>query len=144
MLKKLPFVPTFLFATLALGATGCFFEFEGEYVPLPPPPPAIEYEMCYADADCVSHAYCTELAIPALDYGEYVNAICTVGCFDDLDCPVSEFNGLPGACIPHDVVGGHDPAGVCVERCEFDSDCDEYGGFACQFWFGERLCLPIQ
>lgn len=113
------------------------------------PPPrvltAITYEMCYVDADCAGTNYCEELALPAIDgYGEYVNAICTYDCFDDLDCEISEFNLLPGACIPRDVVGGYDTGGICIERCEYDEDCDLIGGFGCEFWFGERLCLPIQ
>ena len=138
-----------LLAALGAAASGCIVEIEEDfYTPLEPLPPvhvAITYEMCYVDADCAGTNYCEELALPAIDgFGEYVNAICTYDCFDDLDCEVSEFNLLPGACIPRDVVGGYDTGGICIERCEYDEDCDLIGGFACQFWFGERLCLPMQ
>lgn len=105
-------------------------------------PEAATYETCYSNRDCSPIDYCEEIAVPADAYGDFVNAICTTECFDDLDCPDSVFNFLPGACIPRDFVGGPDELGVCIERCETHSDCDEYAGFACKVLAGERLCLP--
>jgi hypothetical protein len=82
--------------------------------------------------------------MPADRYTDYVNAICTVGCFDDLDCPISEFNALPGACIDHVFLGGPITSRICVERCIIDADCDVPAGFGCELIAGERLCVPIQ
>jgi hypothetical protein len=139
--------PTWLaFTILAPLFSGCVFvgEYDDSYEPPPPPPPtSITYETCYWDDDCFAGNYCEELALPADRYTEYVNAICTVGCFDDLDCPVSEFNALPGACIDHVFLGGPITSRICVERCIIDADCDVAAGFGCAFIEGERLCVPI-
>jgi hypothetical protein len=124
-------------------ASGCFFI--GDYDDYVEPLPAsIMYETCYSSADCLGGNYCEELAMPAGPYTDVVNAICTVGCFDDLDCSFSEFNGLPGACVDHVVLGGPVTSRVCVERCEFDADCDVAAGFGCEVILGERLCVPVR
>lgn len=109
-----------------------------------PQPTAITYEVCYSSVDCFAGEYCEELALPADRYTDFVNAICTIGCFDDLDCPVSEFNRLPGACLDHAILGGPIGARVCIERCEIDADCDLQAGFGCEFIAGDRLCVPIR
>ncbi|MEM7436684.1 MAG: hypothetical protein AAF436_16140 [Myxococcota bacterium] len=124
--------------------SGCILigEYDEVYVD-PPEPTSIMYEVCYDDVDCFV-GYCEELAVPAGPYTEYVNAICTHGCYDDLDCPVSEFTGLPGACVDHVVLGGPITSQLCVERCEFDLDCDVNAGFGCAWVSGERLCIPVR
>lgn len=123
--------------------SGCIFvgEFDDVYEPIPK---SITYEVCYSNVDCFAGDYCEELALPADLYTDYVNAICTVGCFDDLDCPVSEFNRLPGACVDHAILGGPSASRICLERCEFDADCDVAAGFACVFIAGDRLCAPAR
>ncbi len=123
--------------------SGCIFigEYDDVFVPQPD---ALTYEVCYASAECLGNRMCEELAVPADRYSDYVNAICTVDCFDDLDCPVSEFNGLPGACLDHGILGGPSAARVCLERCEIDADCDVPAGFGCEVIAGDRLCVPIQ
>jgi hypothetical protein len=107
-------------------------------------PDALTYEVCYSSAECLGSRFCEELALPADRYTDYVNAICTVDCFDDLECPVSEFNGLPGACIDHEILGGPISSRVCVERCEIDADCDVPAGFGCEVIAAERVCVPIR
>ena len=107
-------------------------------------PQAITYETCFYDSDCFYGDACEELAVPADRFTDYVNAICTVGCFDDLDCARSEFNLLPGACIDHVVLGGPFSSRICVERCEVDADCDVAAGFGCAVVAAERLCVPVR
>ena len=124
-----------------LASSGCIFvgEFDGEFHE---GPIAITYEVCYRDSECFPGDRCEELAVQADAFTDYVNAICTFQCFDDLDCTPSEFNGLPGACIDHAYLGGPITSRICVERCEFDADCDVAAGFSCNIVAGERLCVP--
>lgn len=130
-------------AALATGLSGCIFV--GDYEDIfEPHAKSITYEVCYSNIDCFAGEYCEELALPADRYTDYVNAICTVDCFDDLDCPVSEFNGLPGACLDHAILGGPLTSRICVERCEIDADCDVPAGFGCEVIAGDRLCVPIR
>ena len=111
----------FGFALFASLVSGCVFV--GDYDDFfEPAPKSIMYETCYTD---------------------FVNAICTVGCFDDLDCAVSEFNGLPGACVDHAMLGGPASSRICIERCEFDVDCDLAAGFGCEVIGRERICVPV-
>ncbi len=125
--------------------SGCILigDYEDVYEP-GPVPVSILYEVCYSNVDCFAGDDCEELAVPADRYTDYVNAICTIGCFDDLDCPVSEFNGLPGACLDHAILGGSTTARICVERCEIDADCDVPAGFGCEIVAGDRLCIPVR
>lgn len=130
-------------ALLASMFSGCIFV--GDYDDLlEPAPKSLTYEVCYDNIDCYAGEYCEELAIPADRYTDFVNAVCTVGCFDDLDCPISQFNGLPGACLEHAILGGPPASRICVERCEFDADCDVPAGFGCEVIAGDRLCVPIR
>lgn len=131
---------TTLFASLL---SGCIFvgDFDDFYEPAPK---SITYEVCYSSVDCFPGDYCEELALPVDRYTEYVNAICSVECFDDLDCPISEFNRLPGACVDHAIFGGQFTSRICLERCEIDADCDVPAGFGCEFIAGDRLCVPIR
>lgn len=130
-------------ASLISLTSGCILVGDYEDVYVDPGPQSIMYEICYDHSQCFADLYCEELALPAGPYTAYVNAICTQGCFDDLDCPFSEFNGLPGACVDHIVFGGPITSTICVERCEIDLDCDIGAGFGCEFVEGERLCVPV-
>ena len=123
--------------------TGCIFvgELDDVYEPVPK---AITYEVCYSSSECYPGDTCEELALPADRYTDYVNAICTYQCFDDLDCLPSAFNGLPGACVDHVYLGGFFGSRICLERCEVDIDCDIGAGFGCELIDGERLCVPIR
>ena len=136
----------FIFGVIALISSllsGCIFvgDYDDYYEPIPK---ALTYEVCHSSADCLPGDYCEELAVPADLYSDYVNAICTFQCFDDLDCPPSEFNLLPGACVDHAFLGARASARICVERCEIDADCDVAAGFGCEVIAGERLCVPIR
>ena len=131
-------------AVVAASLSGCIFVGDYDDVFVEPYPAALTYEVCYSSAECLGNRFCGELALPADRYTDYVNAICTVDCFDDLDCPMSEFNGLPGACIDHAYLGGPVHSRVCVERCEVDADCDLPAGFGCEVIAGDRLCVPIR
>ena len=133
---------TLYLTSLVLAAlTGCIFvgEFDDVY---PTGPTSITYEVCYGQSECCLGFQFEVLAVPADAFTDYVNAICTFQCFDDLDCPTSEFNRLPGACIDHIYLGGPVSSRVCVERCEYDLDCDVAAGFGCEFLAGERICVP--
>ncbi|MGD8608332.1 MAG: hypothetical protein PVH21_13630 [Myxococcales bacterium] len=139
----IPSRSTWIASFFALLFSGCVFV--GDYDDFyDPPPKSIIYETCYSDVDCFAGRYCEELAVPADRYTDYVNAICTVGCFDDLDCPISEFNGLPGACVDHVILGGPVTSRICIERCVVDVDCDVAAGFGCELIDGERLCVPLR
>ena len=132
-----------LLTLIATGLSGCILI--GDYEDLyEPAPKSITYEACYSNNDCFADRFCEELARPADHYTDYVNAICTIDCFDDIDCPASEFNLLPGACIDHVLLGGPVTSRICVERCEVDADCDVLGGFGCEVIDRERLCVPIR
>ena len=133
---------TLYFTSLVLlAASGCIFvgDFDDAFDVRPT---SITYEVCYRSNECFAGDQCEELAVPADAYTDYVNAICTFQCFDDLDCTTSEFNGLPGACIDHIYLGGPVTSRICVERCEFDADCDVAAGFGCAVVAGDRLCIP--
>ena len=105
-----------LVAALSTVLSGCIFV--GDYEDIfEPQPPSLPSEVCSAHFDCFAGDYCEELAVPADRYTDYVNAICTVDCFDDLNCPVSEFNRLPGACVDHAILGGPFTSRICLERC---------------------------
>ena len=143
---RLPKTSRFILLGAALSSSllaGCIFVGELDDV-YEPAPQAMTYEVCYSTSDCYLGDTCEELALPADRYTDYVNAICTFQCFDDLDCPVSVFNGLPGACIDHVILGGPFSSRVCLERCEIDVDCDVGAGFGCELVDGERLCVPIR
>jgi len=129
-------------ALLAVTVSGCVFvgDFDDDFVPISS---SLMYEVCYSDIECVGGRYCEDIAFPASRYTDYVNAICTVGCFDDLDCRISEFNGFPGACTDHAFLGGPLTSRICVERCELDIDCDVANGFGCELVAGERICVPV-
>lgn len=142
---RLPWISRFaLFGFSLLGAlvSGCVFVGDWDDAH-PPVPKAITYETCYYDSECFAGDDCAELAVPAGPYTDFVNAICTFQCFDDLDCPRSEFNRLPGACVDHVILGGPVTSRVCVERCELDADCDVAAGFGCLRIAGDRICVPV-
>jgi hypothetical protein len=131
-------------ALLSTMLSGCIFVGDFEDVYVPAGPSAITYEVCYSNVDCFAGDYCEELAVPADRYTDFVNAICTLSCFDDLECPISEFNGLPGACLDHVILGGPITSRICVERCEIEADCDVAAGFGCGFVDGDRICIPVR
>ena len=131
-------------ALLSVMLSGCILVGDFDEVYVPAGPTSITYEVCYSNIDCFAGDSCEELAVPADRYTDFVNAICTVGCFDDLECPISEFNGLPGACVDHVIFGGPFTSRICMERCEFDADCDVAAGFGCGFVDGDRLCIPVR
>jgi hypothetical protein len=126
----------------ALLLTGCIFvgDFDEHYEL---PPAGLTYEVCYTGVDCSRGDYCQELALPADLHTDHVNAICTFQCFDDLDCPVSEFNLFPGACVDQRFFGAVISTRICLERCEVDADCDVGAGFGCELIAWDRLCVPV-
>lgn len=134
--------PTLGASLLSALISGCVFigDYDDSHHPATK---AITYETCYYDSECFAGEVCEELAVPAGPYTDYVNAICTFQCFDDLDCPRSDFNRLPGACIDHAILGGPHMSRICVERCELDVDCDVAAGFGCERVAGDRICVPV-
>ena len=120
------------------------------------PAPTPVYDACGVLEECVQTAtLCEELA---LDFGgyTYTNAICTLECEADgalsPDCPRA-WVGRAGGCYPSSVAGGADDTLVCLEPCDFDSDCqwtfrclgaqDLCGDTAaCPIEEGEAICVP--
>jgi hypothetical protein len=101
------------------------------------------YDTCFDVFDCEPLADACAFMSYEFDGLVFENAICSVECFDDLDCPIS-FNGEPGGCYPEAIFDGF-PA--CVERCFDDFDC--LSGFVCvsdlDFAFiapGDSICVP--
>ncbi len=101
------------------------------------------YDPCFVVDECELAA--DACASMTFEFGDaaFENAICTVECFDDLDCPPSE-NGEQGGCYPDAIDDGF-PG--CVERCFDDFDCAD--GFICvsdqDFAFidpGDSICVP--
>ncbi len=121
----------------ALGASACDSDpdYYAAFVPI--------YDTCFDVVDCEPAA--DACAFMSYQFGAniYENAICTVECVDDFDCPVS-FNGELGGCYPAAIDDGY-PG--CVERCFDSADCPP--GFACvsdlDFAFidpGDSICVP--
>lgn len=119
----------------ALGASACDSDPAVAFVPV--------YDTCFDVVDCEPLA--DACAFMSFDFGgaAFENAICTVECVDDLDCPLS-FNGEPGGCYPEAIADGY-PG--CVERCFDVTDCPP--GFSCvsdlDFAFiapGDSICVP--
>lgn len=91
------------------------------------------YDPCYSTSECDAYSdACWEVSI---DYGDGIatDAMCSVQCIDDLDCPYG------GLCMS---LGGETP--ICYQPCIDDFDCA--GGFACIDTAGPRsfdaICLP--
>ena len=108
-------------ALIALGASGCVVVADGNLR---------DYEPCAFNSDCDSFR-CESVVGVWGDGVTTIDSICTVGCFDGLDC-ASTRNGFAGTCAS--VEGGAD---VCYETCQFDEDCPL--GFACST---ASICLP--
>jgi hypothetical protein len=91
------------------------------------------FEPCAADLECRVDTDCRSIAI---DYGDVVveDAMCTIECADDLDCPPD------GICLSG--LGGPP---LCYQLCADDLDCP--GGFACIEEVGEfsfaATCIPF-
>ena len=141
LLRNFAFLGIVLFTSLL---SGCIFVGDFDDAFPEPVPKSLTYGVCYSSVECFVGDRCEELALPADLYTDYVNAICTFECFDDLDCSVSEFNLLPGACVDHELLGGPSFTRICVERCEVDADCDLAAGFGCEVIAGDRLCVPVR
>ena len=111
-------------------ASGCFVSVDDDPVYLR------TYEPCGSSSQCVPEDDCVEISVSTPDGRTVIDGMCTHGCFDDGDCPVS-YSGLIGGCYE---VGG--ASALCYERCDFDSDCP--GGFACYPTSGvaDAICLP--
>jgi hypothetical protein len=101
------------------------------------------YDTCFDVSDCESAA--DACGFMSFQFGDLVfeNAVCTVQCVNDTDCPPS-FNGEPGGCYPQAFSDGF-PG--CVERCFNDGDCPS--GFTCtgsgDLAFlvpGDSICVP--
>ena len=93
------------------------------------------YERCDFTSDC-NFIEDTCFSITA-DWPDRTttDSICTSGCFDSSDCPISN-NGNLGLCVDFGGSGTR-----CYETCVFNSDCDP--GFNCgDFGFAESVCLP--
>lgn len=93
------------------------------------------YEVCADSLDCNdAGAFCASITA---DWGDRITTdnICTWGCIDSSDCPISN-NGNLGLCVDFSGTGFR-----CYETCQFDVDCDP--GFRCgDFGFAESLCFP--
>lgn len=91
------------------------------------------YDPCVFDEDCPIDTDCEDVVI---DYGDVVvsDAMCTVACGSDFDCP---FDGL---CL-----GASSGPPLCYEPCFDDFDCPS--GFGCvqdvNLFTFDPVCMPI-
>ena len=112
---------------LLVGSSGCIIVDDNDG--------ADYYESCYTHSDCAhSDAFCQDVSA---SWGSITasNAICTVGCYDDYDCPYS--HGNDGVCLSLD--SGY--TFQCYETCASSYDCDP--GFDCGLVdSGDYICLP--
>lgn len=121
---------SFAVAASVLALAGCTVDGRtGEY---------LVYESCFSTSECEPLAdACFELRITYPEY-EAENAICSLRCRDDFDCPRG-ITGERGAC--YSVQGGSE---ICYERCIDDRDCLD--GFLCVDTVGgarfDSICLP--
>ncbi len=122
-----------LAVALGVAAPGCFIDLDDDdddVVFLG------TYEPCESTSQCLPDDVCLEVTA---DYGSRIvtDAICTHGCLEDVDCPLS-VTGLRGAC--YDIGQGF----FCYERCIDDFDCP--AGFGCVETvggvIGDAVCLP--
>lgn len=96
-------------ALFAFTASGCFTDYIDTY------------EECAVASDCDNrNDYCQGYASSTVRTN-----ICTRECWDSADCPVTD-DGLEPACL----VNGPGEYGVCVETCNFHTDCEP--GFDCE------------
>lgn len=117
---------------LSIAAAACGDEDEVVIVS-PGPTVAGVFEPCDFDEDCPDFTDCHSIVV---DYGDVVveDAMCTVECFDDFDCPID------GICL--DAASGPP---LCYQLCFDDLDCPI--GFACideiiDYTF-DATCIPF-
>jgi hypothetical protein len=98
--------------------------------------PQATYEWCDFDSDCNARDNCVSISVTNPGGFTVTDAMCTHGCLDDSDCPLSNA-GYAGACYE---VGG--ASALCYERCDTDLDCTV--GFGCYPTSGipDAICLP--
>jgi hypothetical protein len=119
-------------AWLTVAALACGGSGDGEVVVVGPTRADV-FEPCAFDEDCPDFTECHAIVI---DYGDVIveDAMCTMTCFDDLDCPTD------GICL-----GASSGPPLCYQLCFDDFDCPD--GFGCveqvvddSF---EPTCIPL-
>lgn len=117
----------FLLALPLLGASGCVIVTDQQF-----------YEACGTVSDCeLAAEQCAPLTGDWPDGRLTTDYICTSDCIFGSDCPGA--NGfVSGVCYDQD--GDPGTPNLCLEPCEFESDCDF--GFSCADFAGTRFCLP--
>lgn len=94
------------------------------------------YDTCFETAECVAEATsCSEITI-MYESHDVTDAICTISCTMDAECPGGGFCGDVGT-------GG---ARICFERCTDDTPCP--AGFSCLSMVGTtmlpaQICIPF-
>lgn len=121
-MKNLKWIALLILGPSALG--GCVVV-EDNYTPI--------YDPCFSTSECDAYSdACWEITI---DYGDAIvtDAMCSVSCIDDLDCPYG------GYCLS---IGGERP--ICYQPCYDDFDCAH--GFSCIDTVSalsiDPVCLP--
>lgn len=87
------------------------------------------YSTCSRVSECVAGANRCEVLDPKWETttASFQLSICTQTCTSDASCPTSS-NGEPGFCTP---AGAMSDYAVCVERCDYQTDCRP--GFYCAY-----------
>ena len=97
------------------------------------PPCHEDYQSCEAASECSTGASCTEL-----DWAFGSDAICSIGCENELDCPRA--GGRSGRCIDVNRTGDF----RCYAECSTDAHCPD--GWVCQpirsAGVVSGICLP--
>ena len=121
-----------LVGAVGLLSSGCFVSVDDDPVYLN------TYEPCLFSSDCLPEDDCVDITVTNPSGRTVTDGMCTHGCVDDLDCPVSPGSGLSGACYE---IGG--ASALCYERCDGDFDCPS--GFGCYPTTGvpDAICLPL-
>lgn len=114
------------FAALTLGASGCIVVTDSGEFP---------YDSCISVVDCDSSSSVCQRITADWPEGSASNSICTRGCVDSLDCPVTS-SGFEGTCAAFG-----SSSFLCYESCDSGFDCDV--GFDCgDIGGGFAVCLP--
>ena len=119
---------TFSLPIVWLAMAGC--SAEAEVGPVEVVDVVAFYDTCSFDEECPLPSNCHSIAI---DYGDVIveDAMCTLECFDDFDCPDG------GLCI-----GAESGPPLCHRPCFDDLDCPI--GWGCIEEFDTPpVCLPV-
>ncbi|MBX3250587.1 MAG: hypothetical protein KF901_25645 [Myxococcales bacterium] len=113
-------------AAMMVGASGCIVVTDTGILP---------YDSCVSVVDCDASSSVCQRIVADWPEATASNNICTRGCVDSLDCPITS-SGYEGTCAAFG-----SSAFLCYETCVTGLDCDF--GFDCgDIGGGFSVCLP--